>query len=303
MNDLDLSGVAPMRWHEMRRRVAAVRNYLALERPSKSDHEDAARRIGLSIDQFDRLVRSWRIHSDPARLDGAGNLAPTRTRRERSDGLPEDVRNIIRLAIAEVGHDAAAKTVYDTVKHLCEESGFDVPSNNLVWTRLMETRSVAGAPAASGPEIVVGRIWLQLPVSRSFDGGELRRPELLVAVQLPEKRIVGHSSDFLLGRPPVFEDLAIDPPPEVPVRVAPRDMGSIDVADRKAVRPDRRANTRLARILGTSIGGLSIAFRLPRTPATKLLTNKLDSELTMVDAELAIDHAIRRHNEQLIADA
>ena len=101
MNELDLSGVAPMRWQEVRRRVTAVREYLELAQPTVSDREAAAGKVGLSLDQFERLMRSWRIHSDPARLDGAGSLA--RARRNRSDGLPSEVQRIIQRAIEEAG--------------------------------------------------------------------------------------------------------------------------------------------------------------------------------------------------------
>ncbi len=300
MNDLDLSRVTPLRWQEMRRRVAALGDFLSLGDPAPSDREEAAQRIGLSIDQFNRLVRSWRIHSDPARLDGAGSL--DRIRRTRGDGLEPEVQAIILRAIDEAGREAAPKDVYDRVVAACEDSGLDVPSNNMVWTRLMEARSKAGSLPEHDPEILVGRVWINLPIIDPSDEAKMVRPEVLLAVRLPERLIVAYQSDLKDGQPPILEDLPIPTQCALSIHADPRDTGDTSNFDRAGVVCDPRANTRLARLLGDSVGGLSLSFRLPRTSASRLLQNKLDRPLTAVDGDLAIRHAIDRHNKRLLQD-
>mgnify|MGYP001163774965 CR=1 FL=1 len=297
MNELDLSGVAPMRWQEVRRRVTAVREYLELAQPTVSDREAAAGKVGLSLDQFERLIRSWRIHSDPARLDGAGSLA--RARRNRSDGLPSEVQRIIQRAIEEAGCQAAPAKIYDIVLAQCEKAGLEPPSNNLVWTRIMAARSEATGIEDDRVETLIGRIWLHLPIVEPATPCGARRPELLVAVRLPERTIDACATDVTNGRPPVFEDLDLGSIAVRPIRVAPRDVSDTRTLDIPRVEKDIGANARLARVLGNSIGGLDIAFRLPRKPAATLLKNKLDTVLSPADAALAIVHAIRRHNERV----
>jgi len=148
-------------------------------------------------------------------------------------------------------------------------------------------------------ETLIGRIWLHLPIVEPATPCGARRPELLVAVRLPERTIDACATDVTNGRPPVFEDLDLGSIAVRPIRVAPRDVSDTRTLDIPRVEKDIGANARLARVLGNSIGGLDIAFRLPRKPAATLLKNKLDTVLSPADAALAIVHAIRRHNERV----
>ncbi|RUA15526.1 MAG: hypothetical protein DSY55_06135 [Clostridia bacterium] len=68
MSEPDFSGIDPLRVPEARRRVEAIRRYLALEAPSSADTTRIASTIGLSRVQFGRLVRAWRDHRDAALL-------------------------------------------------------------------------------------------------------------------------------------------------------------------------------------------------------------------------------------------
>lgn len=295
MNDLDLSGVPPMRWQEVRRRVSAVRDYLALTKPEPMDTERFAKQVGLSIDQFERLVRSWRLHSSPARLDGAGSLF--RDRRSRSDGLDEEVQAVIAKAIKSAKIEASPKEVYERIVSECEDRGLAIPSNNLVWARLMEAKSQARPKLTGDAEVLVGRAWLQLPVTSSSGHDILTRPELLVAIQMPEQRIVAWRTDLETKRPPLFEDLDLSDALLPVIKVSPLDM-RVPCQIAGTIVHDKRANTRVTRILGDNIGGIGIALRLPRTSASRLLTNKLDRPLGPDDAQLAITHAIKRYNSR-----
>lgn len=106
-------------------------------------------------------------------------------------------------------------------------------------------------------------------------------------------------TDLALGRPPRFEDLNMVGARRRPLRVARRDMGDPRAAIEDYVEIDDGANARLARVLGRSIGGVDLSFRLPRTPADRLLGNRLDRPLNPDDGGLAIEFAIDRHNKRV----
>lgn len=298
MENLDLSGVAPVRWQEMRRRVAALRRFVAINEPSVAEHAAAAAEAGLGIDHFDRLARSWRIHQDPARLNGAGTL--NRQKRSRCDGVGKEVQTIIARAIKRAGPEAAPKDVYDLVRAECAARNLRVPSNNRVWMKLMNEKAEAGPLPGGSPEILIGRVWADLPAIGKEGSSRLVRPELLLAVALPDRTIVEQCSDLKTGRPPVFEDLDLSSQKGIALRVAARDMrlpGFLDEGVHLEI--DDSANARLARILGRSVANLQLVFRLPKTPADRLLKNALDRPLSPADAELAIDYAIARHNDHV----
>lgn len=296
MTHLDLSGVTPLRWQEVRRRVSALEGYLSLSRPSPSDRAIAANSVDLSLNRFDRLLASWRIHRDPARLEGAGQLC--RTRRSRHDGLAKEVKAIMSRAIAVMGPEATLKEVYARVRGECEDQGLQPPARNHVWARLMDERSLAGPLRGCEPEILVGRAWAEIPVLLPRRSQTLTRPEMILAVSLPERTVMGHASDLLLGRPPRLEDLGLAGTGRSPLRVARRDMGVPD-AGVAGIEIDDGANARLARVLGRAIGEIDLSFRLPRTPADRLLGSKLDRPLDTDDARLAIEFAIDRHNKRV----
>ncbi len=60
MSKHDMSGVNPLRWAEVRRRIATVQSYLLLPDPTDQDRAEHAKSIGVSANQFIALVRSWR---------------------------------------------------------------------------------------------------------------------------------------------------------------------------------------------------------------------------------------------------
>lgn len=55
MGELDLSGVDPLRWPEIRRRVAVLQSFAALDRPRAADRQAHAAQLGVGVAQFMRL--------------------------------------------------------------------------------------------------------------------------------------------------------------------------------------------------------------------------------------------------------
>ncbi len=294
MDDITMNGVAPTRWNAMRKRVEVLQRFAAIDKPTAKDREDAAEQLGLSANQFKRLVRSWRLHKDPAALNGAG--APEQKRSHRSDGLDESVLAIIDAAIDLHGPSAQPSVISNTVWAECDRRSLTRPSNGTIWNSIREARRIAGPISDAGPEILVGRVWAELPVRKRRDKPEHVRPELLVALKLPEREIVAVATDLQSGGPPVLGDLRLIET-DRPIVITRHDAG-VAVGN---VPPDKMtyaedANARFARVMGPAIGNIALAFRLPRSDAARLLTSVLDAPLSPQDADLAIRYAVDAHN-------
>ena len=64
MEELDMSGVDPLRYAEMRRRIAVINEFVAIEHTPKAVREAFAARLGIGEKQFMRLVATWRALGD-----------------------------------------------------------------------------------------------------------------------------------------------------------------------------------------------------------------------------------------------
>ncbi|NCP23892.1 MAG: hypothetical protein GW854_07070 [Erythrobacter sp.] len=295
MEDITMRGVAPMRWKEMRKRVATLQRYGALGRPTAKDREDAADELGLSVNQFKRLVRSWRLHKKPALLNGAG--APEKTRSHRSDGLAQDVLDIIGNAIRLHGPSEVPAVITNTVWTECDRKSLDRPSNSTIWKAVGEARRFQRCVPGADQEIIIGRAWADLPIQNGDDTSTMFRPELLIALELPERRIIDWNSDLRLGRPPLLTDLGDLRPDDRPITITRDDAGDPNKRthhDDIVISDD--ANARFIRMIGPTIDTIGLTFRMPRIDASRLLTSQLDEPLDKEDAMTAIEYAVTAHN-------
>ena len=298
MEHITMNGVAPMRWNEMRRRVAALQAYAAIAKPTTEDRENAANSLDLSANQFKRLMRSWRLHKDPASLNGAGK--PERKRAHRSDGLDDAVLDIIDAAIQLHGASEVPAVISNTVWSECDRRSRDRPSNGTIWNSVREARRTTGSLKDVAHAIIVGRAWAELPVADFENDDILIRPELLVALEVPERRIVGWACDLNTVKPPLLTDLPELSRRSPPLIVTRLDAGlSEETPDNDNVVISGDANARFARMIGPAIANIPLAFRLPRSNPSRLLTSKLDSPLNPDDARLAIKYAVEVHNSYI----
>ncbi len=297
MDDITMNGVAPLRWAAMRKRVDVLQRFAAIDKPTAKDRQDAAEQLELSANQFKRLVRSWRLHKNPAALNGAG--APEHKRAHRSDGLDNRVLGIITAAIDLHGPSDQPTVISNTVWSECDRRSLKRPSNGTIWNYIRKARRAAGPIDDAGREIIIGRAWAELPVWKTSDEAELIRPELLVALRMPEREIVGFATDLQLAGPPVLGDLDVSEQ-DRPIVVTQLDAGITECnrpQDRLTFAED--ANARFARMMGPAIGNIALTFRLPRSDASKLLTSVLDAPLSPQDAILAIQYAMNAHNKHV----
>lgn len=78
MEDIDFSGVEPLRLSEAKRRAAIVQEYISEEKRSVAETDEFAQRMGVSRNQFYVIARAWRIYRDPARLGLKGGSGSQR---------------------------------------------------------------------------------------------------------------------------------------------------------------------------------------------------------------------------------
>ncbi|RZL85372.1 MAG: hypothetical protein EOP66_01715 [Sphingomonas sp.] len=296
MEEPDFSGIDPVRVPEARRRIAAIREYLALPDPTTADAIRIGQSVGLSRWTFVRLVQAWNEHRDARRLvmDRRGNSG-------RASIIDQSAATIVDEAIREFGADAKLAVIARRIADRCAEAGVAVPADTTIWQRMRKVRVVTGAPASGPPRVIVGRMWFQMPVE------DQAVPMALVAVMLPERLIVAYRVSIDPVSPPAVTELVRD--------LADRraDVGEarallmnaedlraataqLDSIGQKELRPQRRSlQIELSRAFGGRIRQLKTAYR-PGTGATRKAGVRQAQPLTAAEAVVAVETAIDAHN-------
>ena len=160
----------------------------------------------------------------PKALNGAG--MPERGRTHRKDGLDRAALDIIDAAIALHGPTEPQKVMSDTILAECDRRGIDPPSNGTIWNAVRLARRNTGPVVGADAEVIIGRVWADLPVRMADDPSHLVRPEMLVALKLPERLIIDWACDLTTGGPPSMKDLANLSAADRPVRITDTDAGT-----------------------------------------------------------------------------
>ena len=106
MDEDELSGVDPVQWNDVRRKVEVITAYLQIQPRTSAALMKAASELNLSVHQFRRLVRVWKASRDPGKLPGTRPSTP-RTRRRNS--LSATTKAIISSAISPQGGGTTLK--------------------------------------------------------------------------------------------------------------------------------------------------------------------------------------------------
>ncbi len=292
MKTLDMSGVDPMRWAEVRARVAVVVAYLAIDRPTEGDRMAHATRLGLGRTQFLKLVQAWRTHGTAVAIAGA---KPEREKaRTGWRSLPPASERVMRETLERLGPDVRPSDAFTAVIAALKEKGLQSPDRSTVWRRLMAIRRDRGHVANAG-DVVVAECRVRLPV---LADGTISMPSLLIAARASDGRIVAALP--MAGERPDMSGFA-------QVALAASRSGSL-TADRafaaafggvegvRQVGPGT-ARTTLSRIVGRRLGRLELQFNRTSRLAERLLRTEDDRPLDPADARLALESAIAQHNE------
>ena len=289
--DIDMSGVDPARLNEARRRIAILDEFTAMHRPSLVVRTEFARRIGLSVSQFLMLARVWRTTRDAAAVPGSRS----RNARAGSRRLPARPLEIMRETIEALGPMARRKDVLHEVGRRCAAEGVAPPSDSTIANELADARARMAEATEFAPEILIDECVARLPVAR---GGAVVTPHLLLAIVLPERRIVA-------------AEASVDPAtPPSPTKL----MTTLDAGDPVVAALRRRAphhpeveggsgpgpvvgGPSLSRVLGNRLGDLSILHRASMArPGASLAAARHASPLGLRDAAKVIASAIAAHN-------
>lgn len=302
MQDIDLSGVDPRRWPEIRRRVAIIKEWIATGRHSKQEGAEYADRMGLSYKQFMRLVSAWKKHRNPEELAGTGGRRGT----PRESRMPAATRQAVLDAITALGLDARFVDVAAEADRRCREADAPTASTGMVHYLLMRARQQAGSRAGL-PEIVVGRVGCKLPL---IVNGEVHAtPELVLAVLAPEGKIVAYrlvsADDRSAALAQVLTEVAAltsGAPALSPVVVGKElaGRGTIPTLAVELKYSVEATAGRLAQLLGSHIGSIPIRHRI-RISSARL--PQTAAPLNCEDAAEAVLIAVQAHNRRRCADA
>jgi len=184
MEDIDFSGVQPLRLAEAKRSAAIVQDYISKEKRSVEETDEFAQRMGVSRNQFYVIARAWRIYRDPVRLGLKGGNGSQRGARLDSTAN----------AILEEELEAAdeLKRLASNVQQRCMEEGIKPLHVNTIRHRFRQKQVMT--PFLDGPpRVLISRAWFVLPMAESNAG---MPPMLLTATLLPERRIIAHRLSF-----------------------------------------------------------------------------------------------------------
>ncbi|MBD8640269.1 hypothetical protein [Sphingomonas sp. CFBP 13733] len=292
MKALDMSGVDPLRWAEVRERVAVVVAYLTINGPTEDDRMDHAARLGLGRTQFLKLVRAWRAHETAVAIAGA------KPKREKARtgwrALPPASEGVMRETLERLGPDVRPSVATAAVTAALKAKGLQSPDRSTVWRRLMAIRRDRGYVADAG-DVVVAECRVRLPV---LADGTISMPSLLIAARASDGRIAAALP--LAGERPDMSGFA-------KAALAASRSGCL-TADRafaaafgcvegvRQVGPGT-ARTTLSRVVGRRLGRLELQFNRTSRPVERLLRTEDDRPLDLADARLALENAIAQHNE------
>lgn len=292
MEELDMSGVDPLRYDEVRRRVAVVKDYLALPLPTEADQKVHATRLDLSVNQFMALVRVWRDYRSAAKMAASG-AHRGETRQPSRLALDPKAREATAEVIGELGPTASLTQIMRIVEERCEALGVRAPSRGTVWNMAMEARQGHDSGEVG---IVVGTCGVRMPMATP-DG--LVLPALTIAVRASDGVILAaalEEADWQTATATIASSAVAD----TQVRAASDLLAlkrSASIRTGVTPIPNVKARSAISRILGRSIDSIGLIYQPSKALAPeRMLTTKQDRALSPVDARALIMAAIDRHN-------
>lgn len=294
MEDLDMSGVDPLRRAEVRRRVGVIRAFISIPKPSDTDRKKHAALLGLRAGQFQSLVRAWKEHGRASAISGSGSTRGAK-RETGPRHLAAEVKQAARDVIASLeSHLTLAQTV-EAVNNSLTARGLKPPSRSTIWNMVMDARrnSVGGT---SADVVLVSRCWIKLPIASA--DGTISYPELILAVSPFTGVILAASMSCTNDTAARIAAVVMDEPGDPDIRVenalaAPFELAGVDVTRLLS----HNGRKELARVLGRGFDTISIIYQPARAvdPAEALRSTK-DQPLTPKDARDVVADLLLRHN-------
>jgi hypothetical protein len=294
-NEIDLIGVDPARWPEIRRRVAILDDYVAIARPTIRQTDSHATRMGLRRSTFYALARIWREDRDPRKVAGAGASKGRRARNETND-LPQTSTDTICAVIADLGPWAEDRLILrESQVRLAAIGGR--ASDQAVRLLIEQTRARSTDRSPFPAAILIERCHLRLPM---VIGDKVELPAACLAVAVPENTVIAHrlGSD---ADPPNAGDVLADIR-ALAIRGAGRRVIIApglehELPEGVATAPeDGLESVRLRRVLGGSIDGINFLVQRRAVAGNLKPRNRFEAPLRLAEVDVAVKEAIDRHN-------
>lgn len=307
---LDLTGVHPRRWNQVRARVRAIREYLKLPRRGPEEEARFAQTLGISSGHFRRLVSIWRRYHRASALPGSSlgrNVAPDRRRR-----MPAETSHVLAAVIDCLGSHRTTREVQAEVERRCRAAGFTSPHLNTIREHLKKARLGSDDKVASTerPTVIIDHCAIDLPAS--WRGRAPHLPFLSVAVAMPEHQIVAFAISTAPPSAWIAAQLllqileassAADKPREIRMNAGTtaswrqllaslREFGVRRAGD---TRTKMQSGSQLSRLTGGTIGKLKLRPRLIRRRGVASGAEQ-GSTLSASDVQRAVAAAIREFN-------
>lgn len=297
MEGIDLSGVDPTRWPEIRRRVAILDEYCAIPDRKQRSRRAYAKRLGIGEAHFSALAQIWRERRNPADLPGA----QARQSPKPANRLPAASADVASDVIEKLGAMARRRDVLIEVKRRCADAAIVPPSDATITNMLTAARASHAGATAFEPEILIGICAARLPAQHD---DEVVLPRLLIAVQLPERVIVGYDVAIDPALSPSVDRLmasvrAAADPAGASLRVRAPHLSALEQAAIGATVPVGRPTglPTLPQLLAPAIGEVGLVFQFAKAKsADRLARIRNVSPLSERDVVTAIEQAVAAHN-------
>lgn len=310
MNEPDFSGINPLRVPTARRRLAAIREYLALPDRTADDTIRIGQSIGLSRWAFQRLVKVWTQYKR-VELLVENKADPTHKKRT----IPDRVIEMLRDEIFKAGPDASLKKLKPIIAARCADEGYQAPSSATIDRHLQLARTERPEMMGGEPRIIIGRVSFHLPVKEDrTDAIAHPLPQVILAVALPECIVLQYQVSVNLDEPPSVEKLVQDLLSGQTTEAKARPL-MMDPIDRRLTRdlfkrfgikkidPNKSAvQKEMARAFGAKFGNLIPIYHPNHAkPGRRLVLTRQDEPLTKDEAIAAIENAIAKNNDSRLA--
>lgn len=300
-DEIDMSGVDPVRWAEVRRRIRVIEKFHSSDRTEEAARE-AADDLGISINQFRRLERVWRVHRQASLIAKSG--ASRRQKRSRPSGIQPETLETIRQTIRDLGADARIRDIVAETHRRCDEHGFRRASDKAIWTKVMQERAEHPGATDPTPKILIGKCALALPVETAQG---LVRPRAWLAVLMPEAVVAAIDVTFEPGDQPSLARVMAELRAASDEEAAPRPvvMSAFNLLaagpefDGLLTEKAGGRNAHVASRLGNLLGGIAITDYVGDRTADRYIRSHLDTALAAADAERAVRHALAAHNQRI----
>ncbi len=294
MEELDMSGVDPLRRVEVRRRIGVIKDFIGIAKPNDADRKSHADRLELSVSQFLGLVRAWKEYGRPSAISGSG-FTKGKERMAGPRHLAAEVKSAARDVVTGLDADLTLKQTVAAVNDALAAQGLKAPSRSTIWNMVMDARRDR-VIETDDDIVLVSRCWIRLPIEAP--DGAISYPELILAVRPSTGAIIAASMAIGEQVPARMAAAILEVAGEAEIRVENILAEPFELAGSNAVRLlSHNGRRELARALGRGFGQVRIVYQPIRAvDPVAVLRNSKDRPLTADDAHDVVTDLLLRHN-------